>query len=138
MSSDLINNVVKTNELDDRCLKEKITSHVGQVHSQGCIPRTNAYRVPKKATHDQACATVESCSVKEVEIQTKINPFFTMKWKNKIESQFLHGTKTIADLPHECKVEDDNCLLKKISISQRYCTNYSIFEKQGNGDIQTV
>ena len=112
-SSEVIKKVVTTNNLDDRCLKSKSIPHVGQVHSQGFLPRTNTDRVPKKATRDQACATVKSCSVKEVEIQTKINPFFTMKWKNKIGSQFLHGTKTISDLPHECQVEEANCWLKK-------------------------
>ena len=74
-SIEVIKKVVTTNYLDDRCLKAKSTPHVGQVHSQGCLPRTNADRVPRKATRDQACATVESCSVKEVEIQNRLTLF---------------------------------------------------------------
>ena len=55
---------------------------------------------------------VETSSVKEANIQNQVNPLFEMKWKDKIESQFLHGTKTIADLPHECQVEEYNFWLK--------------------------
>ena len=125
--------------MDDRCLKAKSTSHVGQVHSQGCIPPTNADRVPQKATWDEACATVESCSVKEVEIEKKINPFFTMKWKQKVESQFVHSTNILADLPHDCQVEETNFWLKKKgSISKCYYKNYSIYERKGKGDSQRV
>ena len=42
-----------------------------------------------------------------------MNPLFEMKCKDKIEAHFLHGTKTITDLPHEFQVEEDNLWLKK-------------------------
>ena len=42
-----------------------------------------------------SCSMVEKSSVKEVNIQNKVNPLFEMKWKDKIESQFLHGTKKL-------------------------------------------
>ena len=65
---------------------------------------------------------VEKYSIKEVNIKNKVNPLFEMKLKDNIESQFLHGTKTFADLPHDCQVEEDNCWLKK-GMSQSYFRN---------------
>ena len=61
-----------------------------------------------------------------------------MKWKNKMESQFLHRTKTIADIPYECQVEETNCWFKKKEASLNAIAKTIQFLKKGNGDSQTV
>ena len=110
------------------CLIAQSSPQPGQVYSQGPLIHTNADRVTQKARHDQACVTnslssfeindqhrhqISCCvpkksSVKEASIQNPVNPFFEIKWKEKISSQLLHGTKTVADIPHDCQVEEEN------------------------------
>ena len=114
-SSEVIRKVVTTNDLDDRCLIAQTSPQPGQVHSQGHLPPTNADQVPKNSTLDHTCVTnsvltneindqhedltscsmVKTSSLNEVNIQNKVQHFFEMNGKIRLNHSFYMAHKRL-------------------------------------------